>query len=222
MAIEPQRLAGGNRYAATGVKIRHAQQPANIHVDTLSVATYISTTLRRTGPLTMHRRQSKQNAMAKSALQRELRKKHPFSSAEQEAALNIVRTQDFLQGEFADLFTQYDLSGPQYNVLRILRGTGGEGVRTTEISAQMVARTPDITRLVDRLEKAGLVCRARTSADRRVVLVSITKAGLELLARLDKPVLELHARLMKRLSKAELAELIRLLEKVRQAEASES
>jgi DNA-binding MarR family transcriptional regulator len=157
--------------------------------------------------------------MAKSALQHELRKKRPFASPEVEASLNLVRTQDQLQGEFARLFDEHGLSPAQYNVLRILRGHVGEGLPCQEIAAQMVTRMPDITRLVDRLEKAGLVERGRTHQDRRVVLVSITRAGLENLAALDGPVLELHRKLLGHMTREELTELNRLLVKARRAEA---
>jgi DNA-binding MarR family transcriptional regulator len=155
--------------------------------------------------------------MAKSVLQEELRKKHPFASPEQETSLNLLRTQDHIQHAFARLFEGHGISGSQYNVLRILRGHGGDGLPCQEVAAQMVTRMPDVTRLVDRLAEAGLVERARTARDRRVVLVKITAAGLELLARLDRPVLDLHKRLLGHLSRAELAELNRLLVKARQA-----
>jgi DNA-binding MarR family transcriptional regulator len=135
---------------------------------------------------------------------------------EQEVSLNLLRTQDHLAQQFQTLFQAHGLTGPQYNVLRILRGHGGAGVPCHEIGGQMVARTPDVTRLVDRLESAGLAGRARTSADRRVVLVRITPAGLELLARLDQPVLDLHRRTLAHLAPEELRELNRLLVKVRE------
>lgn len=152
--------------------------------------------------------------MEKSPLQRELRKRNPFDSAEQEAALNVARTHDYLASRFARLFAQYDLSGPQYNVLRILRG---EGLPSQEIGERMVTHMPDVTRLVDRLEKAGLVERKRILEDRRVVLVKITRAGLDVLQRLDQPVLDLHRELLGHLSASELAELNRLLARARQA-----
>src|SRR5262249_17116597 len=104
--------------------------------------------------------------MARSALQEELRKKHPFASAEQEASLNLARTHDHFEQEFARLFQKHGISAPQYNVLRILRGVGGEGLPCLEVGAQMVTRMPDITRLVDRLEQAGLAERGRTAPDR--------------------------------------------------------
>jgi DNA-binding MarR family transcriptional regulator len=154
--------------------------------------------------------------MARSHLQEELRKRHPFEHLEQEVALNLARTHDQLFHPFQELFETHGLSAPQYNVLRILRGHGPAGVPSCEVGAQMVARTPDVTRLVDRLEAAGLACRCRTPDDRRVVLVRITPAGLNLLEKLDRPVMDLHRRALAHLSRAELEELNRLLVKVRQ------
>ena len=155
--------------------------------------------------------------MARSRLQEELGKRHPFDLPEQEAALNLARTADFLHQPFEQLFESHGLSGPQYNVLRILRGHGAGGVPCHAVGEQMVARTPDVTRLVDRLERAGLAERVRTPEDRRVVLVRATAAGLGLLARLDRPVLDLHRRTLGHLTRAELAELNRLLVKARRA-----
>lgn len=153
--------------------------------------------------------------MIESSLQIELKKKSPFDSPEQEAYLNLLRTTDHLQTEFTKLFNAHGLSGPQYNVLRILRGSGGEGVPCLEIAGQMITRMPDITRLVDRLEAANLVERSRTESDRRVVLVRITPAGNELLAQLDQPVRDMHRHVMSNLSEIELNELSRLLTKAR-------
>lgn len=160
--------------------------------------------------------------MTTFALQTELRKKQPFDCREQEATLNLLRTADFLTREAAALFEQHGISTPQYNVLRILRGHRDSGLPCQEIVAQMVTQTPDITRLVDRLEAAGLATRARTAADRRVVLVHITKPGLDLLERLDKPVLDLHRRQMHHLTPAEITELNHLLVKLRQPPAATS
>lgn len=156
--------------------------------------------------------------MAKSVLQEEIGKKEPFESLEQETALNLYRTMDHFQQDSCRLFQEHGLSGPQYNVLRILRGRGGEGRSCCEIAADMITRTPDITRLVDRLEQAGWVERRRDGDDRRIVRVRITAAGLELLGRLDSPVLELHERQLKHFSRSELTELNRLLVKARHPE----
>jgi MarR family transcriptional regulator, 2-MHQ and catechol-resistance regulon repressor len=157
--------------------------------------------------------------MTRSALQDELRKKLPFDSPEQEAFLNLLRTADHGQTAFAELFQEYKLSSPQYNVLRILRGHG-KPVACQDVAAQMISRMPDVTRLLDRLEEADppLVQRRRSEEDRRVVLVSIAPAGLDLLARLDAPVAELHRSLLGHLTRTELAELNRLLVKARRPE----
>ena len=154
--------------------------------------------------------------MTKSALQRELRKKNPFECMEQEAALNLLKTTDVLCRASNALFDKHGISGPQYNVLRILRGHRKTGLCGQHIVAQMVTQMPDITRLVDRLEANGFVRRERTEADRRLVLVHITPTGLKLLASLDEPILSLHREQMKQLSRAEIAELNRLLVKLRQ------
>lgn len=153
--------------------------------------------------------------MAKSELQEEIRKREPFRSAEQEALLNMARTLDSLSHDFDRLFAEHGISGPQYNVLRILRGHGGDGLPCQEIARDMIHRMPDITRLADRLEQAGLVERRRTKQDRRLVLIRITQAGLDLLARLDEPVLTMHRHQLGHLSPEELAELNRLLVKAR-------
>lgn len=152
--------------------------------------------------------------MARRTLQDEIKERHPFDSPEQEAALNLARTVDRHSAEFARLFKGHGITDPQYNVLRILRG-GGEALPCSEVAARMITQLPDITRLVDRLEAAGLVERARTPEDRRVVLIRITDAGLRLLATLDEPVLALHRRQLGHLTREELAELNRLLVKAR-------
>ena len=158
--------------------------------------------------------------MAPSPLQRELGKRNPFDCPEQEACLNLLRTLDHVEGAFARLLAEHHISGPQYNVLRILRGHGGEGVPTSVILGEMVTRMPDVTRLVDRLEQAGLARRRRTPEDRRLVLVQITRAGLDLLARLDRPVVELHRRLLGHLSRPELEQLNALLVKARRPDGA--
>lgn len=147
-------------------------------------------------------------------LQAELKKVRPFDSPEQEIYLNLARTADHLATEFAALFKAHGLSESQYNVLRILRGTAA-AMPCQEIASRMVSHMPDLTRLVDRLEAAGLVERNRTKEDRRLVLIRITEAGLARLAALDAPVLELHGRQLSHLSADEMAELNRLLVKAR-------
>lgn len=149
-----------------------------------------------------------------SRLQREVKKKQPFEHPEQEAALNLARTNDRVQIRFERLFRDYGLTPSQYNILRILRGEG-QPMPVLEIAERTVTVVPGITGLVDRLERAGFVTRQRCTEDRRVVFVAITPAGLDILARLDRPVLDLHRDVLGHLSEKELRELIRLLEKVR-------
>ena len=153
--------------------------------------------------------------MAGGRLQRELKKRRPFDSPEQEATLNIARTADRFGICFARLFREYGLTPSQYNVLRILRGAG-KPLPILEVADRMVAAVPGITGLIDRLEGMGLLARERSTEDRRVVFVAITARGLDLLARLDEPVAALHRRLIGHLSPDELRELSRLLEKARQ------
>ncbi len=153
--------------------------------------------------------------MPESRLQRELKKRKPFASAAQEAVLNIVRTADQLQNRFQKLFRQYGLTGPQYNVLRILRGEGNP-LPSLEIAERMIAVVPAITGVIDRLEGAGLVARRRCEQDRRVVYVEITPAGEKLLKQLDGPVDALHQELIGHLSEAQLRQLSRLLERSRE------
>ena len=128
--------------------------------------------------------------------------------------LAIVRSRDRLIRSIEEIIRGVGLSEPQFNVLRILRGAG-EALPTSEVGRRMVTRVPDITRLVDRLEKMGLVCRQRApEGDRRVVLVEITDQGLETIAPLDN-VLEEHAeKMFKGLSAKERAQLVALLDRV--------
>ena len=149
-------------------------------------------------------------------IQAELKQKKPFSCREEELFLNILRTWDQLMRRLADVLKPSDLSATQYNVLRILRGAGPEGLACGEISDRMVTRDPDITRLLDRLEKRGLVARSREKADRRVVTARIADAGLDLLKKLDETVLRLHKSQLVHLDAKAQETLIRLLEQARE------
>jgi DNA-binding MarR family transcriptional regulator len=149
-----------------------------------------------------------------SRLQKETKKRLPFESLEQEAALNLQKTADHLLATASDTFKGVNLSPTQYNVLRILRGAG-EPLACGEIADRMITREPDMTRLLDRLEKRGLITRSRSTSDRRVVETSITAKGLELLKRLDEPVVALHERQLGHLGKVKLRQLIELLEQAR-------
>ncbi len=149
-------------------------------------------------------------------LQREIKQNRPFESREAEATINLLRTADLLSRHAEAILKAAGLSLTQYNVLRILRGAGAEGLPCGEIAARMITRDPDITRLLDRLERGGLVSRARDACDRRVVTTRIEPAGLRLLKRLDAPMATLHRRLLGHLGPRRLRALIALLEEARQ------
>ena len=153
--------------------------------------------------------------MTRSKLQNELKKSRPFESLEQEAALNLLRTNDQLQIRFARLFREYGLTPAQYNILRILRGEG-KPLPILEIASRTVTVVPGITGLIDRLEQAQFVQRVRCDKDRRVIYVGITEHATKVLGELDEPLLELHKKLMGHFSESELKELNRLLEKSRE------
>lgn len=155
-----------------------------------------------------------------SALARSLGKERPFEVPEEEAFLSVMRTAGALGAAVERLFKAHGLSTATYNVLRILRGcvlTGREHGRAChEIGEQMVTQVPDITRLVDRLEEAGLVERCRCEKDRRVVYVRINAAGLDVLAELDEPLLALHRSQLGHMSRTRLAELCAMLAEARE------
>jgi DNA-binding MarR family transcriptional regulator len=137
------------------------------------------------------------------------------AKAQSDAFLAIVGTAEDLQRGFSELFKTHDLSPAQYNVLRILRGAGCDGLTCGGVSERLVQHDPDVTRLLDRLEKRALIERHRDQKDRRVVRTAITPGGLELLALLDEPVDALHEQQLGHLSDAKLSELTTLLEDVR-------
>jgi DNA-binding MarR family transcriptional regulator len=152
--------------------------------------------------------------MTTPKLQHELKKKRPFDSPLEEAALSLVRTSDQLQLQCARLFRQHGLTPSQYNILRILRGEG-KPLPILEIASRTVTVVPGITGLIDRLEQAGMVNRLRCEKDRRVIYVALTDQGMATVAAMDQPVVDLHHELLGHLSRAEVRELIELLEKVR-------
>jgi DNA-binding MarR family transcriptional regulator len=134
---------------------------------------------------------------------------------EEEAFVNLQKTADALMQGIAVLLKPSGLSATQYNVLRILRGAGKDGLPCGEIGARMITRDPDITRLLDRLETRGLVTRARELKDRRVITARITKDGLGILKELDSPVQRYHQRQLGHMGEKKLVELIWLLELAR-------
>jgi DNA-binding MarR family transcriptional regulator len=129
---------------------------------------------------------------------------------EEAVFVDMVRTVDLLSRRLAPVLKPEDISPTQYNVLRILRGSA-DGLPCGEIGARMITRDPDITRLLDRMEKRGLISRSRDKEDRRTVLTRITAEGLTVLARLDGPVLAAHREQLGHLGEKRLNELSELL-----------
>ena len=148
-------------------------------------------------------------------LQEELKQTVPFSSREQEAYLSLLRTADALQSRVEAKLKEFGLTGTQYNALRILRGAGADGIPCSEIGERMITRDPDVTRLLDRLQKRGLVERSRGKQDRRVIYGKITAAGLKLLREMDAPVDKHGREMLRHVSQANLKLLIDLLEQIR-------
>jgi DNA-binding MarR family transcriptional regulator len=150
-------------------------------------------------------------------LRHEIKQTKPFASAEAEAHLNVERTAAVLGHAVGEGLKPYGITLTQYNVLRILRGAGPEGLCRNEIRDRLVSQVPDVTRLLDRLEASGLIERERSRADRRLVATRITASGLSLLEQLDAPVLAMHHKLLGHMSAEQLATLSELLALAREA-----
>jgi DNA-binding MarR family transcriptional regulator len=137
-------------------------------------------------------------------------KVRPKGSAEEAAYVDLLRTADVLTRRAIGPLKAEELSTTQYNILRILRGTP-QGLTCGEIASRMITRDPDVTRLLDRMEKRGLISRARESQDRRLVLARIAPKGLKLVNRLDKPVQKIHRKQLGHMGKDRLRALAELL-----------
>jgi DNA-binding MarR family transcriptional regulator len=153
-----------------------------------------------------------------AALKQEIAQERPFSSVEEEAILNLMRTTDIVERAFHHRTREWGITSTQYNVLRILRGAHPEGLACAAIGGRMITAEPDITRLLRRLKGLKLIRQRRDRNDRRVVLTQISEAGLELLRAMDPVIQQAPKELLGHMSGAELAELIRLLERARKQE----
>ncbi|MGA8073901.1 MAG: MarR family transcriptional regulator [Candidatus Acidiferrales bacterium] len=145
-----------------------------------------------------------------------LSKNERAACPEEMAFLDLLRTTDILSRRLIPVLKSADLSSTQYNVLRILRGAPA-GLACGEIAGRMITRDPDVTRLLDRLEKRGLISRSRETTDRRTVMTRITSDGLKLLSRLDEPVRAAHRRQLGHLGRNRLRALTDLLRAARRA-----
>jgi DNA-binding MarR family transcriptional regulator len=150
-----------------------------------------------------------------AALKHEIAQERPFSSPEEEALLNLMRTADCLEREFQRVSREWGVTSTQYNVLRILRGSHPRGLTCTAIGERMITAEPDITRLLARLKALKLIRQQRDRNDRRVVWTQISEAGLELLCQMDPTIQRTPKKLFNHLTEHEVAELTRLLELAR-------
>jgi DNA-binding MarR family transcriptional regulator len=153
-----------------------------------------------------------------SDLRAELKQTKPFRSLGHEAHLSIVRTAAVLEHEMETRLKPFGITATQYNVLRILRGAGADGLCRNEVRERLVRPVPDVTRLLDRLEEQALIVRTRGGSDRRFVTTTITRAGLKVLGELDGTVDEVHDQQFAHLDERRLRTLIELLAAVRDRE----
>ncbi len=155
-----------------------------------------------------------------SQVQHELRQRRPFVSISDEAAVGILRTSEIVRRFYARVLAPFEITLAQYNVLRILRGGGSEGMPTLDVAARLIENAPGITLMMDRLVKKGWVRRRRSRGDRREVRCYVTERGAELLQRIDRPFDAAHARVLENLSGGQCRALIRLLDGVRHFHSS--
>ena len=153
----------------------------------------------------------------RKTLRDELKMTRPFKSVEEEAILSIARTAALLEHAGTEELKAFGLTITQYNVLRILRGAGDNGLCRNEVGERLITRVPDVTRLLDRMEAVGLIVRQRGGDDRRYVTTRITDKGLKLLEKIDRELPAIHGRQLGHVAQKRLRELIELLQEVRRA-----
>jgi DNA-binding MarR family transcriptional regulator len=130
---------------------------------------------------------------------------------EDQIFIAVMKAADYLGQQAEQLLKSHGLTGTQYNVLRILRGAGQDGLPCRSVGDRMISHDPDMTRLLDRMEKRGLITRERQKDDRRVVKTRITAQGMEMLKRLDQPVREMHKQQFQHMNTIKLKQLADLL-----------
>lgn len=150
-----------------------------------------------------------------AALRHEIAQERPFSSLEEEALLNLMRTSDCVNRAFQKRARHWGVTSTQYNVLRILRGAQPHGLTCSAIGDRMITAEPDITRLLARMKTLKLIRQQRDRHDRRVLWTQISASGLELLKQMDPVILQTPKDLLEHLNREELSEFVRLLELAR-------
>lgn len=146
------------------------------------------------------------------------KKKKPakFDSLQQEAYLSLWRTYDRLRMIEDELFSSWNITPQQYNILRILQASHPAPIPTLQISNRLVSRAPDITRMLDKLEKLGWIVRNRSDSDRRAVMIGITESGLKLIAKIAEPLRQSHVAQIGHMSESELTKICELMRRVRE------
>jgi len=155
-----------------------------------------------------------------SQLTEEIKQTKPFTSYGEEVWVNLSRTAAIAGHAVEQRLRPYGLSPTQYNVLRILRGAGVDGLVQHEVGSRLVAQVPDVPRILSRLENAGLIRRVRGTEDRRVVVATLTNAGMSLVNRLDEPMKQVHLGLFPGMQEKEMERLCELLELARGGKTS--
>lgn len=151
----------------------------------------------------------------RTRLQSELKQNIPFSSPGEEAIVSLLRTANFIKSQLEAITKPFGLTPQHYNVLRILRGAGDEGLPTLEISNRMIEPSPGITRFIDVLEKKSLVVREQCAVDKRRQICVISAKGLKVLNKLDFRIKDLNEGFTKNLEKEDLAQLMNYLNSIR-------
>lgn len=150
-----------------------------------------------------------------TTLKEEIKTNVDFANIQHEVFLSLMVTVDRLSRRHGDFMNSFGISQKQYNILRILRGAGSQGIPVMEIGRRMIEKSPDVSRIIDRLIDLGFVKRRRQRSDRRVVIVTITDKGLDLLATMDEPVKQEITDVFQYMSTEDLEKLARLLERAR-------
>lgn len=149
------------------------------------------------------------------SIREEIKQTKPFERIEEEALISVSRTSSMLERALTSLLKPFGVTPTQYNILRILRGSQDTGLCRYEIADRMIAQVPDVTRLLDRMEEAGLIRRTRGTDDRRVVRTEITEKGAETLEKIAPELTKWHDRLAKQVDAEDLSKLVRVLDQLR-------
>jgi MarR family transcriptional regulator, organic hydroperoxide resistance regulator len=154
--------------------------------------------------------------MSTKNLEKEIKQSQPFATLCQETALSILRTADGIHRQYEETMAPFGITFQQYNVLRIVRGAGADGIPTTSIAERMIEQSPGLTRLLDRLEQKNFVTRVRSAQDRRVVACHLSKSAATLLEQMEPRIRQVEQSVMKKMKTEQLKILNELLSQVRE------